>query len=77
MKLDYAGFAITDFADHFTTLIRNGDTVNMGKARLFSLFDYRRAIEPGIDNYVQTRTWMRITSTLTRYEAQALSRYVR
>lgn len=70
IKLDYAGFVIGDFADHFTTLIQNGDTFQ-SRARLFALFDYRRALEPRFDNYVNTRTWMRITSTLTRYEAQA------
>ena len=68
VKLDYAGFTINDFADLFTTLIQSGGGF-MGKARLFELFDYRRALDPSIDNYVRTRLWMRITSTLTRYEA--------
>lgn len=67
-KLDYAGFTINDFADHFTTLIRDGSGFQ-GRARLFELFDYRRCLEPTIDNYGPTRAWMRITSTLTRYEA--------
>jgi SAM-dependent methyltransferase len=69
-KLDYAGFTINDFADLFTTLIKNAGGF-MGQARLFELFDYRRALDPSIENYVRTRTWMRITSTLTRYEAGA------
>jgi SAM-dependent methyltransferase len=68
IKLDYAGFTINDFADLFTTLIRDGGAF-MGKARLFELFDYRRALDPTIENYARTRIWMRITSTLTRYEA--------
>ncbi len=68
IKLDYAGFTINDFADLFTTLIRDGSGF-MGKARLFELFDYRRALDPSIENYTRTRIWMRITSTLTRYEA--------
>jgi SAM-dependent methyltransferase len=68
VKLDYAGFTINDFADLFTTLIQSGGGF-MGKARLFELFDYRRCLDPTIENYVRTRTWMRITSTLTRYEA--------
>ncbi len=67
-KLNYAGFTITDFADLFTTLVRDGGGF-MGQARLFELFDYRRALEPTIDNYARTRGWMKITSTLTRYEA--------
>ena len=68
IKLDYAGFTITDFADLFTTLVRSGGGF-IGKARLFELFDYRLALQPTIENYVRTRVWMRITSTLTRYEA--------
>jgi SAM-dependent methyltransferase len=68
VKLDYAGFTITDFADLFTTLIQSGGGF-MGKARLFELFDYRRCLDPTIENYTRTRIWMRITSTLTRYEA--------
>jgi SAM-dependent methyltransferase len=68
VKLDYAGFTINDFADLFTTLIRDGGGF-MGKARLFELFDYRRALTPTIENYMRTRIWMRITSTLTHYEA--------
>jgi SAM-dependent methyltransferase len=69
-KLDYAGFTINDFSDHFTALVQNGGGF-MGKARLFELFDYRRCFEPTMDNYIRTRAWMRITSTLTRYEAKA------
>lgn len=68
VKLDYAGFTITDFADLFTTLVQSGSDF-MGKARLFELFDYRRCLDPKIENYMRTRLWMRITSTLTRYEA--------
>jgi SAM-dependent methyltransferase len=38
---------------------------------MFQLFDYRRCLEPTPQNYAQVRAWMRITSTLTRYEALA------
>lgn len=69
-KLDFAGFTINDFADLFTVLIKNAGGF-MGQARLFELFDYRRCLEPSIENYAVTRAWMRITSTLTRYEALA------
>jgi len=70
MKLDFAGFTMNDFADLFTALIR--DPVRFtGKARLFELFDYRRSLTPSAENYERTRGWMRLTSTLTRYEAQA------
>ena len=66
-KLDFIGFTMNDFADLFTTLVRGGGF--MDKARLFQLFDYRKALEPGFENYRQTRAWVRITSALTRYEA--------
>jgi SAM-dependent methyltransferase len=68
-KLDFAGFTINDFADLFTALIKSAGEA--GRARLFELFDYRRCLEPSIENYAATRSWMRITSTLTRYEALA------
>lgn len=68
MKLDFAGFVMNDFADLFTALIKDPGRFT-GKARLFELFDYRRGLEPTIENYQRTRGWMRLTSTLTRYEA--------
>lgn len=70
VKLDFAGFTLNDFADLFTPLVKDPGTF-MGAARLFELFDYRRALQGGPENYQRTRVWMRITSTLTRYEARA------
>ncbi|HYL25164.1 MAG TPA: methyltransferase [Burkholderiales bacterium] len=69
-KLDFAGFSINDFADLFTALVKEprGFTA---RARMFQLFDYRRCLEPSRENYAQVRAWMRVTSTLTRYEAGA------
>jgi SAM-dependent methyltransferase len=67
-KLNYAGFTINDFSDLFTTLVRDGGGF-MGQARLFELFDYRRCLDPSIENYTRTRGWMKITTTLTHYEA--------
>jgi hypothetical protein len=72
-KLDYAGFTITDFADLFTNLLRDPGGFT-SSARLFALFDYRRALEYSAENYALTRGWMRITATLTRYEARAAMR---
>lgn len=69
-KLDFAGFTINDFADLFTALVKDSRGF-AAKARLFQLFDYRRCLEPSPENYAQTRAWVRITSTLTRYEALA------
>ncbi|MGE5825601.1 MAG: methyltransferase [Bacteroidota bacterium] len=69
-KLDFAGFSINDFADLFTALVRDPRGF-AGQARMFQLFDYRRCLEYSPENYAQVRAWMRITSTLTRYEARA------
>jgi SAM-dependent methyltransferase len=68
-KLDFAGLALGDFADHFTGMVRDpADKASRG--RLLDLFDYRRALDPTPGNYARTRTWMRLTSSLTRHEAQ-------
>ena len=69
-KLDFAGFTMNDFADFFTVLIRDPRSF-AGQARLFELFDYRRCLQFSAENYERTRGWMRLTSTLTRYEARA------
>jgi hypothetical protein len=69
-KLDFAGFVLNDFADLFTALVRTQSGF-MQQARLFQLFDYRRCLEDTQENYIRTRIWMRITSTLSRYEAEA------
>ncbi|HSW25432.1 MAG TPA: methyltransferase [Burkholderiaceae bacterium] len=68
-KLDFAGFAMNDFADHFTAMVRR--PAQSPKGRLFDLFDYRRCFNTDVDSYRRTRAWMRLTSTLTRYEAGA------
>ena len=72
-KLDFAGFSINDFADLFTALVKEPRGF-AGRSRMFQLFDYRRCLEPSRENYEQVRAWMRITSTLTRYEARAAMR---
>jgi len=69
-KLDFAGFLLDDFADLFTDLIR--DPARFAEtARLYQLFDYRRALRDEGDNYQRTRSWMQLTSALSRYEAAA------
>jgi SAM-dependent methyltransferase len=73
-KLDFCGLLLDDFADHFTTLVRDPQRF-VSQGRLFELFDYRRALTVTPENYRRTRAWMRLTSTLTRYEARACSRH--
>lgn len=72
-RLDFAGYLSSDYVEYLTGLVVDPAGF-MRKARLFQLFDYRRATEPTVENYQRTRTWMRLTSTLTRYEAQAALR---
>jgi SAM-dependent methyltransferase len=70
VKLDFAGFVLTDFADLFTTMVRQPADF-MTHARVYQLFDYRKCLDYSSDNYRRVRLWMRLTSTLTRYEAPA------
>ena len=69
-KLDFAGFLAADYLELFTGLVADPPGF-MRKARLFQLFDYKRGLEPSVENYESTRAWMRLTTTLTRYEARA------
>lgn len=69
-KLDFAGVLLDDFADGFTRLLRDPERFS-GEARLYQLFDYQRALQPGFDNWQRTRGWMRLTTALTRYESRA------
>ena len=71
-KLDFVGVVLNDFADLFTALVRAPNEF-MGQARLYQLFDYRRASIPNHENYVRTWMWMRLTTALSRYEAEAAS----
>jgi hypothetical protein len=69
-KLDFVGVVLNDFADLFTLQVRAPNEF-MGQARLFHLFDYRRAATVSHENYMRTRVWMRLTTALSRYEAAA------
>jgi len=69
-KLDFAGFLAADFLEGFTQLLADPEGFKRN-ARLFQLFDYRRALESSDENYRQTKAWMRLTTALTRYESLA------
>jgi ubiquinone/menaquinone biosynthesis C-methylase UbiE len=69
-RLDFCGILLNDFADLFTALVRDPSAF-AGNARLFQLFDYRRAQTDEGENYARTRAWMQLTSMLTRYESAA------
>ena len=69
-KLDFAGFLAADFLEGFTLLLADPEAFKK-QSRLFELFDYRRCFESGVDNYERTKTWMRLTTMLTKYESRA------
>lgn len=68
-KLDFAHIAAHDFIDIFTVLI--ADPVEfMKRAGMFRFFNYGNALVSTPENQNLTARWMRITTMLTRYEAQ-------
>jgi SAM-dependent methyltransferase len=74
MKLQMANFAAHDFLEHFSDLICRPDQFGQ-KSGFRRLFSYGLCFEYGKENYERTRQWMRITTTLTKYEAQACLAY--
>jgi hypothetical protein len=70
LKLQITNFAAHDFLNHFSDLICRPDQFGR-KSSFCSLFDYGRCFDPTKENYERTKQWMRITTTLTKYEAEA------
>jgi len=66
-KLDFTNLVIRDMSDYFTDLIADPSSFQ-SRARVFDLFNYQRAIDPSAENRRHTRSWMRLTTALTRYE---------
>ena len=69
-KIEFAGMLLGDFANLFTAMLANPQRF-MRYAQVFRLFDYGRCLEATHENHRHTAHWMRLTSALTRYEAQA------
>ena len=69
-KLEFAGLLLGDFANLFTAMVANPQRF-MRHAQVFRLFDYGRCLDATHENHRHTAHWMRLTSALTRYEAQA------
>jgi SAM-dependent methyltransferase len=74
LKLQMANFAAHDFLDYFSDLICRPDQFGQ-KSNFRRLFDYGRCFEHTKENYERTKQWMWITTTLTKYEAQACLAY--
>ena len=69
IKLEFVNLVVSDFTNLFSTLIKH--PARFGRdARIFELFDYNRCFHYNPENYERTRRWMRITTSLTRHEAQ-------
>jgi len=73
-KLEFANVVAPDFTDLFTALISNPDQFGHS-ARIFQLFSYGRCFEYSPENYELTKRWVRITTALTKYEAQVCLKY--
>jgi SAM-dependent methyltransferase len=73
-KLWFSNFVAPDFAEQFTTWVRSPARF-AGKARVFDLFAYNRCFENTPENYERTKRWVRITTSLTRHEAQVCAHY--
>jgi len=70
LKIDLCHFAACDLLDCFDLLICDPGRF-MKEARTYRLFSYERCGEDTEENRLRTERWMRITTILTKYEAQA------
>lgn len=68
-KLEFTRFVLPDFTDLFTEMICAPGSF-LRQSRTFRLFCYDRAHGQGPEDYELTKRWMRITTCLTKYEAQ-------
>ena len=74
LKLIITNFAAHDLLDYFSDLVSRPQEF-MHKARYFRLFAYNRCFDHSQENFEMTKRWMRITTTLTKYEAPACMKY--
>ena len=74
LKIALANYAAHDFLNHFSDLVQSPDQF-LSKVRFCRLFSYDRCFSYSKENDELTRRWMRITTTLTKYEAQACMQY--
>jgi SAM-dependent methyltransferase len=74
VRAGFSNLCALDLINHFTALVKDPDLF-MGSAQLFKLFDYGHALAPGQENLERTRTWVKITTTLTKYEAGVVMKH--
>ena len=73
-KLEFANFVAPDVINHLTTLIQHPQQFGQD-TRTFELFCYGRSLEHTPENFELTKRWVRITTALTKYEAQVCLKY--
>jgi SAM-dependent methyltransferase len=69
-KLDFAHHAALDVLESFTPLVKGPDDF-AARSRIFELFSYQHSLTRAPENERRARAWVRFTTVLTRYEAQA------
>jgi hypothetical protein len=73
-KLDFVNLVAPDLFERFTALL-NDPAGFQRDSSIFNLFGYQHSVEQTPENYRRTQAWVRFTTALTRYEAQACLRY--
>lgn len=67
-KLQFSELVAGDFFNRMPQLLNSSEAF-METSKLFELFDYSRCFEVTAQNCLQAARWMKLTTTLTRYEA--------
>lgn len=67
-KLQFSELVAADFFNRMPQLLSSSEEF-METSKLFELFDYGRCFEITPQNCLQAARWMKLTTTLTRYEA--------
>ena len=67
-KLQFADLVLPDLLNLFPALINRPEQF-FRNAQVFRLFSYDRSLSYTLENYEMTKRWVRITTTLTKYEA--------
>ena len=73
-KLEFANLVAPDVFERFSALV-NDPAGFQRDSRIFNLFGYQHGVEQTPENYRRTQAWVRFTTALTRYEAQACLHY--
>ena len=69
-KLQFSELVAADFFNRMPQLLSSSEAF-METSKLFELFDYSHCFEVTPQNCLQAARWMKLTTTLTRYEALA------